>query len=553
MKNSKPTLIGRALARVSSKDQSRVQYGSLEQQSNMLIRWAKTEGEKRNCKIKFDKIISEVVSGKDSEIRKRVELNETLRLIEAGHLDFFIVEKVDRLSRDQNFNYSFAKTCQKHGCEFIELDTGTLDLRNRSSRLGFTLKNMTAEDNILELSEKVQKKQREANVNNGKDTSTRPMLGIDAHPTKAGFYTINNAEKEKLLDIVNHFISYGGAYKPTIEYCAEKGYRTKAYESKEHIDKHGNRVPSRMVGGDPINATNLNALLKSPKLRGYNTFEDTWNQFPNLQDGEGMVKWFYAHGAVISADLVRQIDELLTKHSAFFNRYSKHCYFLSGILRCTDGSTFSSYGGNNSRNGRYRDYKNRKHNLKIDKNQIETLVIKRAKEYLINSGVIRDIFSVGLKNRLTGLPMLDEQIKKTESKVRKLEATVESFSMCLRDAANKDPEKMYETCQVLLDERKTAQEELDETHDELLAWKNRKEFVPHQFENQTLEEYLEMVLKAFDNKMDIEKKRIIQTIFSAVIINPDDPEHIELRVNPDPRSGLTREKKVQTKEFWLGD
>ena len=95
------------------------------------------------------------------------------------------------------------------GVEVHEVESGIINLRDRGSRLSFNIKNMFAEEYSLELEEKIAKKQREARVNNGKDTSTWPILGLDAHPTKTGMYTINPDEQGIVRKLFETYLNTG--------------------------------------------------------------------------------------------------------------------------------------------------------------------------------------------------------------------------------------------------------------------------------------------------------------------------------------------------------
>jgi DNA invertase Pin-like site-specific DNA recombinase len=159
----------------------------------------------------------------------------------------FLFEKVDRLARDMIYNLGLLKKAQEYGVEVFEFESGKIDLRDRGSRLGFNIKNMLSEEYSLDLEEKITKKQREARINNGKDTSTFPALGLDPHPAKRGMYLINKKEQEVVTDIFKKFIELG-SIKGLADYCRERGYKTKVRITKEKSDREGNIIPPKKVG-----------------------------------------------------------------------------------------------------------------------------------------------------------------------------------------------------------------------------------------------------------------------------------------------------------------
>jgi DNA invertase Pin-like site-specific DNA recombinase len=269
---------------------------------------------KTGFKYKIIRIIEEDISGRGDSLHKRTGLMEAKRAIKNGKIDFFVVEKLDRLSRDKIGNQLFVETANDYGVEVHEVESGLINLRDRGSRLGFNIKNIMAEEYSLDLEEKVTKKQREARFNNGKDVATVPTLGLDMHPTKAGMYVINTSEQRIVEDIFRQFCALGGSLKATQDYCTKKGYRTKVRYTKQKIDREGNIVQPRKIGGKEFNLKRLHYLLTNPKYRGYSHFKDTWNQFAKLQDENGYVKWNYAHGPVIDIELFKQVQALLEQN-----------------------------------------------------------------------------------------------------------------------------------------------------------------------------------------------------------------------------------------------
>jgi hypothetical protein len=127
-------------------------------------------------------------------------------------------------------------------------------------------------------------------------------------------------------------------------YCAEKNYRTKERWTHESSDEHGNRIPSQKRGGEPFDEQRLRVLLTSPKIRGFNTFEDTYNQFPKLQDANKIVRWEYAHfrehGHLIDPTLIERVDAVIASFDRHRPKNSKfgHVYLLTGILKDHLGS-----------------------------------------------------------------------------------------------------------------------------------------------------------------------------------------------------------------------
>jgi len=399
------------MLRVSSKDQGNVQHGSLEQQKNVGLRWAKLQEEQTGIKHNIVKIVEEEKSGKKSAIHKRSDYCQALKAIKTKSIDFIVYEKVDRMGRWQIANLQLMELALENNVEVFELESGLIDFKNRGSRMSFNIKNMMAEEYSLELEEKITTKQREAKVNNGKDSSTYPILGLDPHPTKTCMYMINYNELKQVVNIMEKFCELQ-SYIELSKYCKDKGYTTKVRLLKEKIDKHGNRQPARKIGNETLTPTLLKTLLINPKYRGFDFFEDTWNQFPKLQDENGMVKWNYAHGQIVDSKLLDKVDatvEKIAKVSRHKTAKDGTVYLLSGALKGYDGKSFHGETANG-----HQYYKSKSLGIRVKRKQVEDIVIKRIKQYLKESGTLHNLMQTALKHRLIGIPIIDENIAALE-------------------------------------------------------------------------------------------------------------------------------------------
>jgi len=123
-------------------------------------------------------------------------------------------------------------------------------------------------------------------------------------------YVRNEDEVKIVKDIVRKFIETR-SYKPVLEYCRQKWYKTKARHTKERVDRDGNRIPPRLLGDEEFDDESLKRLLQNPKYRGFSVFHDSWNQFPEKQDEKGNVIWRYPHGTIIDEETAAKIDGII--------------------------------------------------------------------------------------------------------------------------------------------------------------------------------------------------------------------------------------------------
>ena len=516
---------GRAVVRVSTKTQGRVQAGSLEQQGHIITRWIDSIHKQTGIKYIIDEVIEEDISGRGESLGKRHGLAKLEKDMLAGRVDFVVFEKLDRLSRDQIHNLRFMEIANKNKIEVYEVDSGKIDFKDRGSRIGFNIKNMFAAEYSCELEEKGTKKLRERRINNGKDSSTKSIFALDPHPTKTCIYNINIKEQKQLIDMFEQALCFGGANIKLKQYCDQKNYLTKKYETKEKIDKDGNRIPPVKMGGEKFSTQQLAYVLKNPKYRGFDYFTDDWNQFPNQQDEKMLVRYNYAHGEVVPLELFNSVQELLKENTKKKIKTGKVVFLLQGVLETPDGTLFQADPAKSGKNPYYR---NIKHKIYIAKDEIEKTVADRVRQYLSESGLLQEIIEKTFKHRLLGLPLLEENISMLNGKIKKITQFGDSFSETIRDTALRNPENLGKVIEILNEERTKAGKELEELRKQLREECEKKRIVTTEFKEKTIGDYVEKVLDGFDDKSDEKKKMIIQTLVPRVIVHSK--SNIEMRV-----------------------
>ena len=512
--NGQKLKIGWALMRVSTKDQALVQHGSLEQQRHMLERWSTQQTEVTGHTYEITRFFEEDVSGRGKSLHKRLALIEIERAIDSKAIDFLVFEKVDRLARDMIYNLSLVKKANANGIEVHEFESGKIDLRDRGSRLGFNIKNLLAEEYSLELEEKITKKQREARVNNGKDTSTRPILGLDSHPGKRCMYIINQKEKKIIEQIFEYFLK-SGSLVDTANWANENGFRTKVRWTKESADQIGNIIKPKEVGGEKFDSKKIRYLLSNQKLRGHARFKDSWNQFPKMQDAEGFVSWRYAHGPVLSPKLFQQVEDLLATHSLKDTRQREHFYFLSGILFHEDGTRYQGTPVT-AKNIYY--YYCPKHKQRIRKDMIESLIFKRITEYLENSALLPKLIGTAQSHKSLELPIVQEEIFEIQNKLKDCTKVIEGFSTMLRKSVLLGGDGAEIIIRTLTEEKDAAKKEALLLQRQLDTLEIKKKSILDEKKGPALAVKIKAVIKTLDQKSDVEKRQILQSIVKKVVV-----------------------------------
>lgn len=524
----KKGLIGWAYVRVSTVDQSNVLHGSVEQQQNRIKRWEREQSERTGVIHKITRFIDEDISGRAESLHKRREYHELTMAIKKRAIDFVVVEKLDRLHRNVIESRKFIDLCDEMGIKFYRLDGGLVDLKDRSSRTSVFIESWMAEEYSLDLVEKLTKKGREARVNNGKDNNSMPILGLDEHPTEACFYLINETEQKIVTDIFRHFCSTGDLQK-TSNYCNRKGYRTKQRYTRAKVEK-GQKVPPKLVGGMAFDRKNLRALLVSRKIAGFGYFKDDWNQFPHLQDENGMVMWKYRHGPVVDSALFETAQAILRKNAKYNHRIYKgqRTYFLSGILFDKDGNRFHGEAAKNKQNFYY---VNTKKNYRIRAERIEQTVIKYIGSLLQENGILEQALKQIFGGENIKLRELEHEILQKEKEVQLCERVLEVMTSQERVQMMERPHLLTDILLEGVRVRKDSVDRIEQLDKELEFLYERKEEIDKFAKRDDICTKLKQALQVLKNSPSLRKKQLIQIMVPKLVVD-EKKDELNFFINP---------------------
>jgi DNA invertase Pin-like site-specific DNA recombinase len=544
MRKEQHKLTGYGYVRVSSLAQGQVLHGSLEQQRNMLVRWCENQTLRTGTQYNLEKIIEDVVSGTKKHLHKRLGYAELISAVKSKRVDFIVIEKVDRLGRDDIENKIFVNSCSESGVKIFELDGGEIDLMDRGSRISFAIKNMMAAEYSLELSEKITKKAREAMVNNGKDKSTYPILGLDPDPHRTCFYATNPQEAKYVKRIFEDFCNHGNL-KETINFCKNKGIKNKIYFTKESIDKNGYKIPPKKKGGKDFDYESLKRLLRRSHYVGYSFFQDTWNQFPNLQDEHGFVKWEYGHKPFVSEDIFSKACKFLERSAKKFEPKRPRTYLLSGVLETPDGQPFH---GKAAKSGQYSYYVCDLHKISIPREDLEKEVLRVVRQLISKNGQLSKLLNNVWRDKNQKLYVVDEEIAEVKKALSDQEKVRDGCSAAsLMDLVNLD-EKTPENARkllILVDEldkrKKRAETEISQLGIKLNELRDRKDRVASALREDAVRAHIERVYGEIESVEGVRQRRLVQGLVPKVIVNSDDT--IEVRINAALESVTVEEEK----------
>ena len=514
VKKNKDKLKGWAIVRVSKENLT--QDGSPDQQLATIKRWEKQQKERTGKSYEIvNYIIEDGVSGRYQNTHKRKDLLHLLDLVKMGAIDFIVAERLNRISRDEVLNLQLMRDAREKSVELHEINYGQFNPLDRGQRMGWKFRNIEAGEYSEGVSEDVSRKLRQAMVHNGKDPTPRPTLGFDLHPKYVGYYEPNREELAIWEDIAKKFVDLNYSRKETIEYCKKKGYKTKAWWTKEK-NKNGEIIKPRKMGGVDFNWQSLLSLLESAKIRGYNYFYDNWNMFKEFQDNEEWVRWEYRHrrkhGDLVSLELIKQVDKGLEKST----RCSRaNDFLLAGTLYAPDGS---KYYGEVAKSAQAFYYYNRSLSKRFPTNHIHKLVLKRLEELLENNNLEKLVNRVQ-NHGFLGTPKFLERRQQLISEIRRLDEIVENFSQALRENVTEKNENFVEVIETMIEEKNKASEEMAKLKNEIYKLEQQENRFKKALKGDKFKRFVKTSLSKIKTMHPLEQKNFIQAIAPKIIIH----------------------------------
>lgn len=385
-------------------------------------------------------------------------------------------------------------------------------------------------------------------VHNGKDPSPFPILGLNKDKVYAGFYESDLEELKIPIDIMTYFANHRGDRAATIRYTIEKGYRSKEWMTERKIDRFGVIHSPRKIGGEIFDWDKIIRLLANPKYRGVNYFVDVFDQYPDLQNDDGIVRWEYSHrrkyGDIIDPKLLEEVDQYLEPPNT---RPRQNDYFMAGVL-------FGPFA-EEAKSGQHPYYYNRGVRKRFPREHIHQLVFEKLKQYLVDFGIIERLIKSMAKEKEFGLPKLQEQRKEIKSNLERLERAKSNFSEIIKKAAVANDDKLVEVVNSLSEEKRRSEGEIVELTHRLKELDVEEQQFLKNLDGSSLKHFLELTLNNFDKPGAVERKQVVQALIPKAEILIEESGDILLKLfislNPLQESSLHDPKlRAQEDKSW---
>ncbi|NMM65216.1 recombinase family protein [Clostridium sp. P21] len=257
---------------------------------------------------------------------KRPQFQQMIKDSALGIFDIVIVHKLDRFSRDKYDSVSYKRKLKANGIRLISV-TENLDGSPESVILESVIEGM-AEYYSKNLAREVMKGMKE-NALQCKHLGGLPPLGYDVDANKN--YVTNEAEAEIVRKIFDMYIN-GYGYSEIIDYCNNKGYKTKM--------------------GNSFGKNSIYSILDNEKYSGVYVFNKSSKKDAfgrrnshSSKDESEMIKKDGGMPAIITKEVFQKAKEMMAvrKKAPGANK-AKEMYLLTGLIYC--GHCGSAMQGN---------------------------------------------------------------------------------------------------------------------------------------------------------------------------------------------------------------
>ena len=294
-KSKEPIKRAAIYCRVSTFDQNRGDYSSLEDQEQRLRRAVDDDG------AEVFQVFKEVASSASLE---RDQLTQLLGKLD--EMDVIYVTKLDRLSRSMSDWCKLNEVLEEANCALVSV-TQKIDTTTTMGRFFRDLLMLFAQFEREMIAERTYEKMAEQ-AKKGRWSGGRPILGYDAVEKKL---VVNKKEKQLVQILFEKYLELA-SFSRTCRWANDQGFRTKHYKLQ-----NGKEIKPRKFKRADIQRT-LNSITYIGKLR----FDEM------VFDGE--------HEGIIDEKMFAEVQKLMEakKDKPRRGDQSQQVTLLLGILRC---------------------------------------------------------------------------------------------------------------------------------------------------------------------------------------------------------------------------
>lgn len=508
-KKSKST-IGISYGRVSTlgqalnADGSRKDDGSPEAQKNRCLEHikylSKTSGVKYELK---EHISDEGLSGKDTN---RPGYQKMWSYVASGAISFVVSTELSRLSRSVFDFLKFIQHCEKHDVAVhiigIQVDTST-----PFGRMLVVILVALAQFEREMTAQRVRENVLSRLLSDGKINGSAEILGLIRDPNRKGHFIKDEAAiptLEKLLKLILKF------------------------SSKKKILAMAKETGLTGLNGKEVTAHILDTVIENVKWRyrglWYVNKENKNIDDQSLPDYKQYREIHLPHGAIVDIKLLDAVqakvaDTYTKKKKTGVNDYT---YILSHVLYYEDGSNFS---GQVAKNREYRYYHNRANNIRVRCDEIDPIIVDRAKAYFLNEDTFQIMVKNAVKRQEIELPKIEAEISKLQKEYRDLEKKEGDLSEKLisGDTSKKNfMNFLEEQIEVISSRKGMIEQEIDHCEEYRTQIMSRSGL-------DDLKAMSKDMVNRFDKLTGTEQRNLLEKIFKRIVVRKDNKLDLEVQ------------------------
>ncbi|MBZ9534909.1 recombinase family protein [Cytobacillus oceanisediminis] len=454
-----------AYIRVSTDEQAKHGY-SIAAQEEKLKAFCISQG----WELVGDPYIDDGYSAKDLN---RPKFQMMMDQIKQGGIDVLLVYRLDRLTRSVLDLYEILKVLDAHDCKFKSA-TEIYDTTNAMGRLFITLVAAIAQWERENTAERVQL---------GMEKKTK--LGIWKGGTPPYGYKI--IDKKLIIDKDE---------EPIIKYIFQLSKSLGFFTIAKKLTEQGF---STRKGGD-WHVDTVRDIANNPVYAGYLTFNK--NKKDSKKPPREQTLYEGIHDRIISRNDFWELQDILDKRRTFGGKRETSDYYFSSILKCARcGSSMSGHRGGSSvktyRCSGKKAGKNCTSHIIMEDNLVLT-ILNSLEE--ITKGFTGDT----QQNNISAakIASLENELKLTQKLLKKQKVMYQNDIIGIEE---------------LIEETETLREKEKQLTAELLKFKNAA-----RTNTEEIKFILENIQSLWEDANDYERKQLIGTIFSQIVVDTED-------------------------------
>ncbi len=463
-----------------------------------------------NISSDFKYVISEHISdiGVSGKSTKRVGYQKMWDLVSTRKISFICCGELSRLNRNTVDFLNLLDHCQKNKVSLIIIGMN-LDTGNFSGKLVASMFAVLSQFEREMTASRVRENAISRLVESGRINGATALLGMDNDPIKKGHF-IANIEEIKIVEKIFNIYLKTSSQKETLLEVQRLGIKDKK--------------------GKDFTKSTLGRIFAQTKWRyrglwGLNKENKDLDQSLLSKDEEfQLIK--LPHGPLVNLNLLDAVDKKLNETHLKMKRSGKnYTYLLTTVLEHSDGSTWT---GGSAKSAAYRYYYNKKNDIRISVGELDKLVLKRIKEYLVDDSLFNQLVMDAYSARANHLPIINKEIKDIDAKLAEVKEEERSLRDSLIKSKGQGGKSFISWIESSVSEVRFKKLDYEAELSEALK---SREVIKNGINTDNIESVMKRLLNQFSKLTGVQRRTLVENIFEKIVIDP--PSKIAFHIYDD--------------------